>query len=115
MEHEQQTFRTSSPSRLGGEEASRFYDAADPLKSVEGRRQEWNAQVGGRSMILDSLTKVEQCGFWPELACTTMIFFRLEFISSERPIPLLPHDDSGAAKDKALDAHGRNELPKKVH
>ena len=91
MEHEQHIFCTRSPSRLGGEDASRFMnDAADSLKTVEGRRQEWNTRVGGRSMILDSLTKVEQFGFWPERAFTTMFFFILEDMTSERPILCYP-------------------------
>ena len=66
------------------------HDAADSWKTVEGREQEWNTRVGGRSMILDSLTKVEQFWFWPERAFTTMFFFILKDMTSERPIPCHP-------------------------
>ena len=41
-------------------------------------------------MILDSLTKVEQFGFWPERAFTKMFFFILKDMTSERPILCYP-------------------------
>ena len=36
------------------------------------------------------LEKVEQCGRWPQQACTTMFFLIPKNVTSERPIALLP-------------------------
>ena len=41
--------------------------------------------------VMDILENVEQCGKWPQQACTTMLFFLIrEHITSERPIALMP-------------------------
>ena len=39
---------------------------------------------------MDFLEKVEQCGMWPQRACTTMFFLIPKNISSDRHIALLP-------------------------
>ena len=36
------------------------------------------------------MEKVEQCGRWPQQACTTTFFLILKSVTSERPIPLMP-------------------------
>ena len=73
-------------------------------------------------MILDSLTKVEQFGFWPERAFTTMFFYIHKDITSEKSILcLLPtmilellKTRHGTLMDRNI-RDERNELPKKVH
>ena len=43
-----------------------------------------------RNEVAAFMEKVEQCGKWPEQACTTMFFLILKNITSERPIALMP-------------------------
>ena len=52
-------------------------------------------------MIRGVLTKVEQCGFWPEQTSTTMFFLISKRVASERPIALLPRLSAVGAKVEA--------------
>ena len=43
-----------------------------------------------RGEVVELLEKVEQCGTWPQQACTTMFFLIPKNVTSERPIALVP-------------------------
>ena len=43
-----------------------------------------------RREIVEMLEEVEQCGKWPQQACTTMFFLIPTNVTSERPIALMP-------------------------
>ena len=42
-----------------------------------------------RGTIVEFSEKVEQSGKWPQQACTTMFFWILKSVTSERPIALV--------------------------
>ena len=47
-----------------------------------------------RDEVVEFWEKVEQCGKWPQQACTTMFFLVPKNGTSEHPIVLFAHDDS---------------------
>ena len=50
----------------------------------------WTQQKKQEEDVVEFLEKVEQCGRWPQQACTTMFFLILKNVTSERPIALMP-------------------------
>ena len=43
-----------------------------------------------REKVVEFLKKVEQCGRWPQQACTRMFFLSPKNVTTERPIALMP-------------------------